>query len=482
MENNKNTALWIAGTVVLVVACSALLSVVDVFRGSREQELAALSMHTAPVHAASKGEKKAQKLYDIPSFTEERTRMSFPAAETDWLDRAAAGQIGDDEKSEEDVGNLTAIISEWRERARNETRAAREEAKEKALESYVDYNVSKGRAIHKIFGKEEERALLMQEERKKTSAGALASLAHGMQKLFGGEQKRVEGQRIVWPGEVRRLMGAEKRAAMGKEETSTLSDVRKAATKFGWPDKKSTEMSRAAGSLAWPRRKGGKERFVEEGWSWPDQDSLSSGWLWPQTRMAARRSPLKERKTLTSSSSSSQQQQQQQQHTEERIKSLAWPAASRSQSTATKEETSSASETRQLSRHPPLLSVSDNAKSIRGFGSSLTWPATSGAVNKPGAGAGAGGLWARTEELIIVPRPPHGSETLAGGWCADEEHEEIQDRVQRVRESQGTKVWRAGGGKGGEETSDYFQHDGQGGGREEGKDGNAGLSYSDRSL
>lgn len=102
---------------------------------------------------AEMGSKNGQALYDIPSFTAERTQMHFPQAETGWLDMAAAGKIGDDVKTDDEQGNLTAIIDEWREKAYDEKKKAREDmaiaAKE---ENYYEYNITKGIATHKIYG------------------------------------------------------------------------------------------------------------------------------------------------------------------------------------------------------------------------------------------------------------------------------------------------------------------------------------------
>jgi hypothetical protein len=98
------------------------------------------------------GGKGGQALYDVPSFTEEHTRMHFPQAEAGWLDMAAAGQIGDDVKTDDEQGNLTAVIDEWRERAYAEKKAAREEAAIAAREeNYYEYNITKGIATHKIY-------------------------------------------------------------------------------------------------------------------------------------------------------------------------------------------------------------------------------------------------------------------------------------------------------------------------------------------
>mmetsp|Transcript_22482 Transcript_22482/g.73774 ORF Transcript_22482/g.73774 Transcript_22482/m.73774 type:complete len:489 (-) Transcript_22482:154-1620(-) len=401
MESLKKNATWVGGAVLVVVACSALLGAVDQSKGSREEELAALSLHSATAHAgkgATKS-KSGQKLYDVPSFTEERTRMSFPSAETDWLDRAAAGQIGDDEKSDEDMGNLTAIINEWRERARNETRAAREEAKRKALESYVDYNVSKGRAIHKIFGKEEGVARLEQERKGRSlqvAPGALDLLVKGVQKLFGGEMVEQKQDGIVWPGAVK-VKEEEKRGG-GEEENGRQAGGQElnSKTKFVWPDKKIAE-KRLVNSLVWPRRKEGKENFAKEDWSWPDRDSLKSGWLWPQSRRAATRSSPNQRSAAAAPVHDHQQQ------AGKTVSPLAWPSSS-GPSRATKAETTPHSSSFASRLSPPLVTRSEHSTRVRGFGSSLTWPARMETTGPAGAGAGAGAR-AETQNRIVSSSP-----------------------------------------------------------------------------
>lgn len=125
---------------------------------------------------AKMGSKNGQALYDIPSFTAEHTQMHFPQAEAGWLDMAAAGQIGDDVKTDDEQGNLTAIISEWREKAYAEKKKAREDmaiaAKE---ENYLEYNITKGIANHKIYGPAPTAAA--------KQTGATAKLAHGKGEL-----------------------------------------------------------------------------------------------------------------------------------------------------------------------------------------------------------------------------------------------------------------------------------------------------------
>ena len=72
---------------------------------------------------------------------------------------AAAGKIGDDVKTDEEQGNLTAIIDEWREKAYAEKKQAREDmaiaAKE---ENYDEYNITTGVAMHKFYNDENHRA------------------------------------------------------------------------------------------------------------------------------------------------------------------------------------------------------------------------------------------------------------------------------------------------------------------------------------
>jgi len=65
---------------------------------------------------------------------------------------AAAGKIGDDVKTEDEQGNLTSIIHEWREKAYAEKALSREEAAVAAKdENYNEYDITKGVATHKIF-------------------------------------------------------------------------------------------------------------------------------------------------------------------------------------------------------------------------------------------------------------------------------------------------------------------------------------------
>jgi len=104
------------------------------------------------LHAQPSFAKNAQALYDVPSFTEEHTRMHFPQAEAGWLNMAAAGKIGDDVKSDDEQGNLTSIIDEWREKAYDEKALAREEAAIAARDdNYLEYNITKGVATHKVY-------------------------------------------------------------------------------------------------------------------------------------------------------------------------------------------------------------------------------------------------------------------------------------------------------------------------------------------
>ena len=94
-------------------------------------------------------------LYDIPNFVYQRTQMHFPQAEENWLNMAAQGKIGDDVKPEKILNNLNGIISEARTHALTENYAARVKAKSDAMEeNYDEYDVHKGRVIHKIYGKQ----------------------------------------------------------------------------------------------------------------------------------------------------------------------------------------------------------------------------------------------------------------------------------------------------------------------------------------
>ena len=112
-----------------------------------------LATLAAAREAPKLGGKDSQALYDVPSFTEERTRMHFPQAEAGWLDMAAAGQIGDNVKSDDEQGNLTAIITEWKTKAYAEKALARSEAQVAARdENYYEYNITKGVANHKLYG------------------------------------------------------------------------------------------------------------------------------------------------------------------------------------------------------------------------------------------------------------------------------------------------------------------------------------------
>ena len=112
-----------------------------------------LATLAAAREAPKLGGKDSQALYDVPNFTEERTRMHFPQAEAGWLDMAASGQIGDDLKSEDEQGNLTAVITEWKTKAYAEKALARSEAEVAARdENYYEYNITKGVANHKLYG------------------------------------------------------------------------------------------------------------------------------------------------------------------------------------------------------------------------------------------------------------------------------------------------------------------------------------------
>jgi len=94
-------------------------------------------------------------LYDIPNFVYQRTQMHFPQAEENWLNMAAEGKVGDDVKPEKVLNNLNGIISEARTHALTENYEARVKAKKDAMEeNYDEYDVHKGRVIHKIYGKQ----------------------------------------------------------------------------------------------------------------------------------------------------------------------------------------------------------------------------------------------------------------------------------------------------------------------------------------
>lgn len=94
-------------------------------------------------------------LYDIPNFVYQRTQMHFPQAEENWLNMAAQGKIGDDVKPEKILNNLNGIISDARTHALTENYEARVKAKKDAMEeNYDEYDVHKGRVIHKIYGKQ----------------------------------------------------------------------------------------------------------------------------------------------------------------------------------------------------------------------------------------------------------------------------------------------------------------------------------------
>jgi hypothetical protein len=53
---------------------------------------------------------RKQKLYDVPNWVEERTKMHFPQAEAGWLDAASKGHIGDDAKTDEEQKALNDTI------------------------------------------------------------------------------------------------------------------------------------------------------------------------------------------------------------------------------------------------------------------------------------------------------------------------------------------------------------------------------------
>jgi len=101
------------------------------------------------------GPDQSTMLYDIPNFVYQRTQMHFPQAEENWLNMAAQGKIGDDVKPEKILNNLNGIISDARTHALTENYEARVKAKKDAMEeNYDEYDVHKGRVIHKMYGKQ----------------------------------------------------------------------------------------------------------------------------------------------------------------------------------------------------------------------------------------------------------------------------------------------------------------------------------------
>jgi len=162
-ERGRQRAAWVAwgAAVVVVLALCARYdssSTATVREEARLQAKVAESLRRHAAAAAPRarspklGGKSGQALYDVPSFTEEHTRMHFPQAEAGWLDMAAAGQIGDDVKTDDEQGNLTAVIDEWTNRAYAEKALARSEAETAARdENYYEYNITKGVATHKFF-------------------------------------------------------------------------------------------------------------------------------------------------------------------------------------------------------------------------------------------------------------------------------------------------------------------------------------------
>jgi hypothetical protein len=148
-QRGSRTAAVLASVAGVVLLCTLLLDE----QGNSGSALQQKHIHEQQQATFAKmGSKGGQALYDVPVFTEERTRMHFPQAEAGWLDMAAKGQIGDDDKTDEEKGNLTAIITEWHEKAVAEKAKAREDmAKAAKEENYYEYNITKGVANHKLF-------------------------------------------------------------------------------------------------------------------------------------------------------------------------------------------------------------------------------------------------------------------------------------------------------------------------------------------
>ena len=87
-------------------------------------------------------------LYNVPNWVHDRTTSHFPQNEANWLNEAAAGRIGDEEKDDDAQGNLTEVISEWKERAQAEKQQALIDAQAKAVhENYEEYNTTLGKAL-----------------------------------------------------------------------------------------------------------------------------------------------------------------------------------------------------------------------------------------------------------------------------------------------------------------------------------------------
>lgn len=175
VERHRGRAVLVGAVVAALLLCAAYdSSSTDAVRGESrlQRKVSALlrqanKLQSDSLHAQALAKKYAlkqqpafakiggrggQALYDVPSFTEEHTRMHFPQAEAGWLDMAARGEIGDDVKTDDEQGNLTSVIDEWRERAYAEKKEAREAAAIAAREeNYEEYNITKGVATHKIY-------------------------------------------------------------------------------------------------------------------------------------------------------------------------------------------------------------------------------------------------------------------------------------------------------------------------------------------
>lgn len=87
-------------------------------------------------------------LYNVPNWVHDRTTSHFPQNEANWLNEAAAGRIGDEDKDDDAQGNLTAVMNEWKDRAMGEKRQAMIDAQVKAVqENYAEYNTTLGKAL-----------------------------------------------------------------------------------------------------------------------------------------------------------------------------------------------------------------------------------------------------------------------------------------------------------------------------------------------
>ncbi|EKX34494.1 hypothetical protein GUITHDRAFT_147193 [Guillardia theta CCMP2712] len=85
------------------------------------------------------------------------------------------------------------------------------------------------------------------------------------------------------------------------------------------------------------------------------------------------------------------------------VSPLAWPSSS-GPSRATKAETTPHSSSFASRLSPPLVTRSEHSTRVRGFGSSLTWPARMETTGPAGAGAGAGAR-AETQNRIVSSSP-----------------------------------------------------------------------------